>query len=88
MSIYLEREGETNEAAEPSAHLWRRQDERADVVERLGEQFVSEDGAQVTSHHCLLLHRAVVLQGQDQRVGRRLQPRFRSAQGHKKTHRD
>lgn len=58
---------------EVSAYLWRRQEERTDVLKRLGQQFVSQDGAQVMSHHCLLLHTAVVLQRQDQRVGRCLQ---------------
>lgn len=53
-----------------SPYLWRRQVVRIQISEGLSEQLLSQDGSQVSSHYCLLLHRAVVLQGQDQRVGR------------------
>lgn len=54
---------------------------RIKIFERLGEQLVPKDGAQMASHDRLLLHRAVVLQGQDQRVRRCLGERFHSARG-------
>lgn len=38
------------------------------VVEGLGEQPLAQDGAQVSGHDRLLLHRTVVLNGQDQGV--------------------
>lgn len=51
---------------------------RIPVAEGLGEQFVSQDGSQVSSHDGLLLHGAVVLQGQHQGVGGGLGERGRS----------
>ena len=55
---------------EKCPYLWRGQAVRIQTSERLGEELVSQDGSQLLSHDCLLLHRAVVLQGQDQRVRR------------------
>lgn len=45
---------------------------RINTTEGLGEQLVSQDRPQVLSHYCLLLHRAVILQREDQRVRRGL----------------
>lgn len=45
---------------------------RIHILEGLSEQLLSQDGSEVSSHDCLLLHGAVVLQGQDERVGRGL----------------
>ena len=42
------------------------------IIQGLSEQLVSQDGSQVSGHDGLLLHGAVVLQGQDQGVRRRL----------------
>lgn len=61
-------------------HLGTRQAVRIQSIEGLGEQFISQDGSQVSSHYSLLLHRAVVLQGQDQRVRRGLGERGRMVQ--------
>jgi len=46
-----------------SPYLWRGQAVKIESTEGLGEQLVSQDGSQLLSHYCLLLHRAVVLQG-------------------------
>lgn len=64
-----------------SPYLWRRQGARIKILQRLGEQLVPKDGAQMASHDRLLLHRAVVLQGQDQGVRRCLGERFHSVRG-------
>lgn len=45
---------------------------RIHFLEGLSEQLFPQDGSEVSSHDRLLLHGAVVLQGQDERVGRGL----------------
>lgn len=54
-------------------YLRRRQLLQRQVVQRFGEQFPAQNGAEVFGHDRLLLHRTVILQGEDQRVGGRLQ---------------
>lgn len=56
---------------------------RIQITSGLNEQLVSQDGSQVSSHYCLLLHGAVVLQGQDQRVQRCLGERDNGAKSEK-----
>lgn len=56
-----------------ATHLRGRQGLGIPVPQRPGEQLLPQDGPQVARHHRLLLHRAVVLQGQDEGVGRCLQ---------------
>lgn len=51
-------------------YLWRRQVAGIQTFEGLDEQLVSQDRSQALSHDSLLLNGAVVLQGQDQRIGR------------------
>ena len=53
-------------------YLWRGQFVRIHFLEGLSEQLFPQDGSEVSSHDRLLLHGAVVLQGQDERVGRGL----------------
>lgn len=46
-------------------NLRRRQIFQGLRTEGLGEKFAAQDGAEVFGHDSLLLHRAVILQGQD-----------------------
>lgn len=54
------------------------------ITEGLRKQLVSQDRSQVSSHYCLLLHGAVVLQGQDQGVRRCLGERDNGAKSERK----
>lgn len=56
----------------PTAHLRGRQ-AGGSPIQRPVQQHGSQNGAQVSRHHLLLLKAAVVLQGQDDRVGGRLE---------------
>lgn len=46
-------------------YFGRRQVSQWLVTERLGEQFFAQDIMEVFGHDILLLHRTVILQGQD-----------------------
>lgn len=54
------------------------------ITEGLCKQLVSQDRSKVSSHYCLLLHGAMVLQGQDQGVRRCLGERDDSAKSERK----
>ena len=54
------------------ANLWRREVCGHAVPQRRRDECAAQDGAHVVGHDLLLFHAAVVLQGEDDRVIRRL----------------